>query len=259
MRSEELEEIVQSALDQFYGRRLALFDKLKLKKLLQRKNPYLFRAMGITQPRELVTALLSAYLSSSDEGIFGGAFFEPVAIAVSGGRKSITNSIDFELEVDGTVRAYEVKSGLSVFNARSLRRQIQAFEECRRRLPGRAFEAVVGYAYGRRCAPPKGNRNFREVSGQSFWEEISGDSDLYKKILDLLARKADQHLATYKSAHDEASNRFIAEFQGEFATPDGQIDWDKLLIFNSGKKPPNKSKAMTKQAEAGQSRGTSTT
>ena len=84
MKSEELEEIVQSALDHFYGRRLALFNKLNLKKLLQRKNPYLFRAMAITEPRELVTALLSAYLSSSDEGIFGDAFFEPVAIAVSG-------------------------------------------------------------------------------------------------------------------------------------------------------------------------------
>src|SRR4051812_21352112 len=74
-----LAEIVQGALDRFYTRRLALFDKLDLRELLRRKNPYLFRAMGINDPAHLVNSLLSAYLSSSDEGIFGDAFFEPVA------------------------------------------------------------------------------------------------------------------------------------------------------------------------------------
>ncbi len=210
---------------------------MNLRKVLQRKNPYLFRAIGINEPRKLVDAILSAYLSSSDEGIFGDAFFEPVAIAVSGGRKSITDSVDFELTINATTtRAYAVKSGLSVFNANSRRRQIQSFEECRRRLPGRAFEAVVGYGYGNRVAPPQGKRNFREVSGQAFWEEISGDPELYKKLFTLLTKKADEHAGVYLKAYTEVANKFVQELETEFATADGKIDWDKLLAFNCGKK-----------------------
>jgi hypothetical protein len=216
--------------------------------------------MGITEPLRLVEALLTAYLSSSDEGIFGDAFFEPVAIAVSGGRKSITDSVDFELKVQGTTRAYAVKSGLSVFNAQSRGRQIQAFEECRRRLPKGAFEAIVGYGYGNRSADPKGKKNFREVSGQAFWEEISGDPDLYKKILALLAKKADEQVVMYEKAYEAALNQFSQEFQAEFATLDGKIDWGKILTFNSGRKLPKHPKpSKIKQVKGRKSRGTGPT
>ncbi len=235
-------ETVRAELDQFYKRRLASFDRLNLKKVLQRKNPYLFRAIGINDPKRFVAAILSAYLSSSDEGIFGDAFFEPVACGVSGGRKSLTDSVDVELDVDNVTRAYAVKSGLSVFNAQSRRRQIQAFEECRRRLPGKAFEAIVGYGYGQRSSPPSGKKNFREISGQAFWEEISGDPELYKKLLDIIGKQADEHAAAYEKAFGEVTEKFVQEFQAEFATPDGQIDWDRLLNFNSGKKPPKQPK-----------------
>jgi hypothetical protein len=237
LTSKKLERTVQDALNQFYARRLASFEKLNIKAVLKRKNPYLFRAIGINDPRALVEAVLSAYLSSSDEGIFGNTVFEPVAKDVSGGRKSITDSIDIELQVGSVTRAYAVKSGLAVFNNNSLRRQIDAFEECRRRLSGRAFEAVVGYGYGNKTAvPKKGKKNFREVSGQAFWEEISGDRELYKKLLILIGRKADEHAAIYGKAFTAATDKLVEQFQNEFATADGRIDWDKLLVFNSGKK-----------------------
>lgn len=234
---------MQAALEDFYRRRLALFDRLNLRTIFTRKNPYLFRAMGINEPRKLIDAVLFAYLSSSDEGIFGNTFFEPVAIAVSGQRKSMTDSVDFELEHGGVIRAYAVKSGLSVFNAQSQRRQIQAFDECQRRLPGKAFEAVVGFAYGNRSAPPSGKRNFRSVAGQAFWEEISGDPDLYKKIFAVLAEKADAHNNEYQKAYTELVSKLISEFESEFATAEKQIDWDKLLELNSGKRVPKTPKA----------------
>jgi len=234
--------VVHAALDQFYRRRLASFDRLNLKKVLQRKNPYLFRAIGINDPKRFVSALLSAYFSSSDEGIFGDAFFEPVALGISRGRKSITDSVDIELDIGKTTRAYAVKSGLSVFNGQSRRRQIQAFEECRRRLPRQAFEAIVGYGYGQRASPPRGKKNFREISGQAFWEEISGDPELYKKLLTMIGKKADEHAAAYEKSFATVGKKFVEEFEAEFATPDGKIDWDKLLLFNSGKRLPRQSK-----------------
>jgi hypothetical protein len=243
LTQEQLEEIVQRALDQFYNRRLASFENLDLKTVLKGKNPYLFRAMGIKEPKKLVDSILAAYLSSSDEGKFGDAFFEPVAMEVSGGRKSLTDSVDIEIDIGANTRAYAVKSGLSVFNGQSRKRQIQSFEECRRRLPGRAFEAIVGYGYGNRESPPRGSKNFREVSGQAFWEELSGDPELYKKLLAIVGKKADEHAIAYEKAFAAVAEKFMNEFQADFAMPDGQIDWEKLLTFNSAKKAPKQPKA----------------
>jgi Type II restriction endonuclease EcoO109I len=233
--SKKLAKIVSEALDKFRQRRLDSFEKLDLKNLLQRKNPYLFRAIGVDNPRKLIGALLAAYLSSSDEGIFGDAFFETVALRISGRKKSMTNSVDFELYAGQAVRAYAVKSGPKAFNAGSRRDQVSAFDECRQRLPGLAFEPVVGYGYGRRLSPPTRKKRFREVSGQAFWEEISDDPDLYRRIFLPLAEKADQHRDAYREAHKRAIIKFVREFRQEFGTADGQTDWDKVLILNSGK------------------------
>ena len=60
--SKKLAKIVSEALDKFRKRRLDSFEKLDLKNLLQRKNPYLFRAIGVDNPRKLISALLAAYL-----------------------------------------------------------------------------------------------------------------------------------------------------------------------------------------------------
>jgi hypothetical protein len=237
LTAEQLEHVIQSALGEFYRRRLEQFNDLNIRKIIKGKNPYLFRAIGINAPQKFIDSILSAYLSSSDEGFFGDSFFEAAAIGISTGRKSISDSVDFELEIEGLLRAYAVKSGPKVFNGQSRRKQIQAFEEARRRMQGRPFEAIVGYGYGQRCAPPKGKKNFREVSGQAFWEEISGDPEMYKSIFALLAKKVDEHGEVYKKAYGELVAKLTNEFMSEFATADGQIDWDKLLAFNSGKKP----------------------
>src|SRR6476619_7557541 len=79
--SKNLARIVRLALESFRARRLESFEKVEINNLLRRKKPYLFRAIGIDSPRQLVDALLKAYLSSSDEAAFG-YFFQPVAVGV---------------------------------------------------------------------------------------------------------------------------------------------------------------------------------
>ena len=65
----------------------------------------------------MISALVDAYISSSEETIFGDEFFEPIAIEASGGIKSTTHGLDIELDIEGNIRyAISVKSGTSAFN-----------------------------------------------------------------------------------------------------------------------------------------------
>ena len=111
--SQQLEDKIGELLDGFYQRRNDKINTLKLKDALKRKNPYLYRAIGVQKASEIVEGLLSAYMSSSDEGIFGDAFFGPLAKFVSGGVVSPSEGVDIAKETATTYMAIAVKSGPS--------------------------------------------------------------------------------------------------------------------------------------------------
>lgn len=237
-----LEAKVAELLDDFYRRRIERISSLKLKDTLKRKNPYLYRALGVQQAAQIVTEILTAYVASSDEGIFGDAFFEPLAKFVSGGEVSPSEGVDIAVETETHYKAIAVKSGPSVFNAQSRRRQAQDFRSLRNRLfkLGKAFDPVVGYAYGNKRQRMGADTEFRELAGQAFWQELTGDPDFYLKIIRLMKDKPQQHLQEYQQAFDAAVNRFTKEFIDEFCFEDGSIDWEKLTAFNSGVRVPKK-------------------
>ena len=97
--------------------------------MMKRKNPYLYRAKAMQNASEIVESVLSDFVSSSEETIFGNCFFEPIAIAASGGNKALAEGIDLMIEDKNSnvIYAVAVKSGPSVFNADSKKRQEQNF------------------------------------------------------------------------------------------------------------------------------------
>lgn len=251
INSKRLEKIVHSALDEFYERRSNNIAGLKLEKVLKRKNPYLYRAIGYVSANEIVEELLKAYITSSDEGIFGDAFFEKVAEQVSDGHKSMTDSVDIEIHTESGIKAYAVKSGPSVFNSMSKTRQKQAFEECRKRLSKmrKHFEAIVGYSYGNKKQSEKSKMPFKELAGQDFWEYLTGDPDFYLKLITLMGDKPKEHLPAFLESYSAALNRFVRDFIKDFCFEDGRIDWEKLVEFNSGRKKTKKKAVAKKKAK----------
>jgi hypothetical protein len=237
MNSNELEALVKRCLDDFYRRRLLKLTTLKLKDALKKKNPYLFRSVGIQNASEIVEGLLQAYMSSSDEGIFGDAFFEPIAKAVSGGHVAPSEGVDVAIETDRVYKAISVKSGPNIFNASQAKRMDTEFRELRSRLLKlqKQYDALLGHGYGRKSGEPTANRIYRIRSGQAFWEDITGDPDFYLKLIRLIRDYPAVHRAAYEIEREKAINRFTREFLNEFSTPEGGIDWEKLLRFNSGK------------------------
>lgn len=87
-----VERYVNETIEDFHRRRLSTVENLSLNKLLQ-KNPYLFRAKNLTVASDLIGSLLDAFLSSSEEKLFGD-FLENLALFVAqqttGGHKSTT-------------------------------------------------------------------------------------------------------------------------------------------------------------------------
>src|SRR5262245_9662677 len=95
---DEVREYVNGNIVDFHQRKIKSLEELRLKKLLT-KNPYLFKAKNISPAGELITNLLEAFLSSSEEKLFGD-FLEGLAICVAertcNGHKSTAPGVDLE-------------------------------------------------------------------------------------------------------------------------------------------------------------------
>jgi len=248
METTILEEAINELLDSFYQRRIDKISKLKLREALTRKNPYLYKAIGVENPEQIVREILNAYTSSSDEGIFGDEFFENLAIKVSGGRKAELEGVDLIEEDDTIFKAIAVKSGTNVFNADSRKRQAQNFKSLRGRMnkQKKYFDPVVGYCYGKKFS--NGERGeFREISGQVFWEELTGNPNFYIEIIQIMNSKPKQHLQAYNKEFEDAVKRFTVEFEDQFCHKDGSINWEKLVEMNSSK-PCKKLKVIEPKA-----------
>lgn len=236
---EEVIKAISTSLENFYNTLIEKIDKLNIKTVMKRKNPYLYRAKAMQNASEIVDSVLTAFVSSSEETIFGNCFFEPIAIAVSGGNKALAEGIDLMVQDNdnNVIYAVAVKSGPSVFNADSKKRQEQNFAAASK-LAQQAkarFEAYIGYSYGKKKESGRGKpKMYQELAGKQFWAELTGDDEFYKKIITFMGTLPEKYVSDYKESYNKASNRLVREFSIEFCLEDGGIDWEKLVEFNSG-------------------------
>ena len=87
-------EAIATALDNFYTNLIKKVDSLNVKTVMKRKNPYLFRAKAMNGAAQIIDAILAAFVSSSEETIFGNVFFEPIATAAAQGQKALAEGVD---------------------------------------------------------------------------------------------------------------------------------------------------------------------
>lgn len=235
----EVAAYVEQNIGNFHSSRLKSLSHLKLKGVLLRKNPYLFKAKNVLAAPDLVRILLDAHLSSQEETMFG-EFLEELAIFICGkvyrGKKSSAEGIDLEFEMKGVNYIVSIKSGPNWGNSRQIAKMRDDFRRARRILgahtSAKNIIAVNGCCYGKEHQPDKGD--YLKLCGQAFWELISGSSTLYTDIIEPLGYKAKEKNEEFLKSYAEITNKFTFEFGKEFCVG-GKINWTKLVRFNSGK------------------------
>jgi len=238
--TEQLNDYIEKNIPNFHKKRQESLERLRLERILSRKNPYLFKAKHIQTAGELVKGLLDAHLSSQEETIFGD-FLEALAIYVCslsyGGKKSSAEGIDLEFDRDGIRYLVSIKSGPNWGNSSQIKKMQDHFRKARKIIGSKDHViAVNGCCYGREINTNKGD--YVKLCGQPFWELISGQESMYLEIIEPLGHRAKENNELFQQAYTNTINRFTAEFVEEFCTPEGAIDWKKLIAFNSSANPP---------------------
>jgi hypothetical protein len=236
---ELLNKFVNIEIRRFHKARLARLENVKLTDLLKKKNPYLFKAKYVVTAGELITGIMDAFLSSSEEKIFGD-FLEELAVFVSeqscDGKKSSAEGIDLEFDRDSIRYLVSVKSGPNWGNSSQYRALENNFRHAvrvqRQAHHDMHVQAVLGICYGKTRTRDTGL--YIKLTGQTFWHFLSGDANLYVDIIEPIGYQAKKHNDNFKKKKAKLINKFTAEFIELFCKPDYSIDWRKLVAFNSG-------------------------
>lgn len=245
LKIKDVTQYVENNIDIFHLKRIEKLNSLKLKEILKKKNPYLFKAKNILKAQDLIQAIIDAYLSSSEEGIFGD-WLEGLAIFINKkvykGRKSGVPGVDLEFDKDHIRYIISVKSGPNWGNNDQVKKMIDNFNSARKvlRTSGSSINviAINGCCYGQTTNKNKYKLkgDYYKYCGQVFWSFISGEENLYTEIIEPLGSKAKERNDEFMKSYAQVINKFTREFIQDFCNEDGQIEWNKLVEFNSAQK-----------------------
>lgn len=237
----DVTQYVEENIGTFHQKRIERLNKLKLKTVLKKKNPYLFKAKHLLTANEIVQGIADAYISSGEETLFGD-WLEGLAIFINhkvyGGWKSGIPNIDLEFDKHNARYIVNIKSGPNWGNSSQISKMKSDFKTAQRTLRTSNSNLVVvsinGCCYGIDNHPDKGD--YFKYCGQEFWEFISGNGDLYTGIIEPLGHKSKERNDEFMESYSNMINKFTRDFIKDFCKPNGEIDWIKLVEFNSGKK-----------------------
>lgn len=231
---------VEDNIAAFHIKRIENINKLKLSQVLKRKNPYLFKAKYMQTSEQIIRGIVDAHISSNEETIFGN-WLEGLAIFINnevyGGYKSGITGIDLEFNKDNIRYIVTIKSGSNWGNSSQIKKMLSDFKTAKKILRTSNSQinvvAINGCCYGIDRNPDKGE--YFKYCGQEFWHFISGEENLYIELIKPLGYKAREKNDDFMLSYTQMINKFTREFSNSFCKKNGDIDWKKLVEFNSKK------------------------
>ncbi|MDD4989952.1 MAG: PmeII family type II restriction endonuclease [Candidatus Pacebacteria bacterium] len=241
--------IAPDVISPFYQIRIIRLTKIKLKDIIKRKNPYLYKAKNIETAGDLAKNILDAFLSSQEETIFGD-LMENLAIHICGqvfqGKKAKEGeykSVDLIFKRQNKLYIVGIKSGPNWGNSDQVDIMKKNFKQAKqliqKKFNHKDIVAVNGCMYGRDNQPCKKDKNseavYYKICGQAFWELISGDKELYKKIIQPLDKEAKKRDENFKKLYSQKINEMTKDIINTFCQKNN-LDWDKIVDYISKNK-----------------------
>lgn len=238
IKIKEVEKYVEDNISVFHQKRIDRLNNLKLKTVLKKKNPYLFKAKYLLTSEQIIRSITDAFMSSNEETIFGD-WLEGLAIFINnkvyGGWKSGITGIDLEFDDENIRYIVNIKSGPNWGNSSQIKKMELDFKTAKKALRTSNSKlniiAINGCCYGKFKKTDKGE--YFKYCGQKFWEFISNNENLYIDIVQPLGHKAKERNHEYNLLYPKIINKFTKQFNNDFCNDDGEINWKKLVEFNS--------------------------
>ncbi|MDR2682458.1 MAG: cytosolic protein, partial [Dysgonamonadaceae bacterium] len=147
-------------------------------------------------------------------------------------------NIDLEFDKDGIRYIVTIKSSKNWGNSSQVHKLTADFKTAKKTLRTSNSQLIVtavnGCCYGTDNHSDKGD--YFKYCGQKFWTFISGNKDLYLDVVEPLGKNAKQHNDLFQTSYNRMINKFTKQFAIDFCKENGEIDWKKLVQFNSGSK-----------------------
>ena len=238
---EQKKSIIKKHHNKLQKSRLNKIKTVTLRKLLG-KNPYLYASRNISTPDKLINSLLTDFLTSSEETMFGEDFFESLGLEISGGVVSTGQGTDFSIEQDSEIHVYSFKSGPNIQNASAAQKQGEEFTETSQRLykTKKRFDPVRIHGYGKTSSLANKKTPYRKIAGQAAWQELTGCSDFHIMINEVISQESVHYAASYQEEYEKKLADLTNQFNLNFPSKNGKIDWSSVTEFNSGIKSKGK-------------------
>jgi hypothetical protein len=235
---QRVEKFLQGRMKELGAIRAAQVDELVLLPLLRKRNPYFERVRTSHSVSDIVKSLLEGGTAALRKTLFDDCLRD-LAVFVSEeklkGRKSGIAGIDIELERGDVCHLIAVKSGQAWGNIKQQKKQRDNFATAvkvlRQNKAVGEIQPTLGICYGRIKTVNDGA--VLKIGGQSFWELISGESDLYMDIIEPIGHRALEFNEAFAVNCGKAENRMAREFFQRFSVADGNIDWPKIVTLVS--------------------------
>jgi len=249
IRTKEMLSFLSCRFRQMYMHQTERLKQIRLSDILQEADGYFLACKNVLLIGDFIRDGINRIMLPIEENLFQYLLVDLAVFVCEktyGGTKSVAEGIDLEFDKDGVKYIVTIKSGPNWGNSRQIAAMKRDFNKAKKILrtnaPDKNIIAICGCGYGRDNNPDKGE--YLKLCGQGFWKFISGDEELYTKIIEPLGHKAKERNEQFLESYSQIINKFTIEFANEFCI-DGRINWEKLVKFNSSILPPSKSKKKT--------------